>query len=72
MPRFLFDKFTDTDFSKMLTYDHEKTQVISLILETCKRYLFDGIVLEIWSQLAARVDDKNLIDFVTEIGNAGT
>lgn len=44
--------------------------MVSLILETCKRYLFDGIVLEIWSQLAARVDDKNLIDFVVEIGNA--
>lgn len=29
---------------------------------------FNGIVLEIWSQLAARVEDKHLIDFVTEIG----
>lgn len=68
IPRFLFDKFTDSDFSKMLTYDNEKNQVIQLILETCKQYLFDGIVLEIWSQLAARVDDKNLIDFVSDIG----
>lgn len=37
-------------------------------METCQKHKFNGIVLEIWSQLAARVEDKYLIDFVTEIG----
>lgn len=69
IPRFLFDKFSDSDFSKLLTYNSEQEQVITLILETCKQYLFDGIVLEIWSQLAARVDDAKLIKFVSDIGN---
>ncbi|XP_037033847.1 chitinase domain-containing protein 1 [Bradysia coprophila] len=66
-PRVLFEKFSDKDFSKLLTYEKERTTVISLIVKTCQKHRFNGIVLEIWSQLAARVEDKHLIDFVTEI-----
>lgn len=65
----LFDKFSDNDFSKLLTYENEQIFVTQLIVDTCKKFHFDGIVLELWSQLAARVSDQNLMDFVTLIGN---
>lgn len=68
LPRILFDRFTDKDFSKLLTHEDEKQNVVKLIAETCQRYSFNGIVLEIWSQLAARVDDHHLIDLVKSIG----
>lgn len=64
----MFDKFTDKDFSMLLNNEQEKYSAVNLILETCQKYLFDGIVLEVWSQLAARVADQHLIDFVREIG----
>ena len=64
----VFDKFTDKDFSMLLTHEQEKQNVINVLIETCRTNSFDGIVLEIWSQLAARVDDKHLINFVKDIG----
>lgn len=67
LPRVLFDQFTDQDFSKMLTYKAERGVVTKLILKACKQYGFDGIVLEVWSTLSARVDDNHLLNFVIEI-----
>ncbi|XP_053697930.1 chitinase domain-containing protein 1 [Sabethes cyaneus] len=67
VPRILFDKFTDKDFSQLLTYGEERTAASRLILDTVQKYKFDGIVLEVWSQLSARVDDEVLIALVTEI-----
>lgn len=55
------------DFSKLLTYKNERNSVAKLILDTCKKYNFDGIVLEIWSTLSARVDDEHLLSLVIEI-----
>ncbi|KAG5684410.1 hypothetical protein PVAND_013644 [Polypedilum vanderplanki] len=70
IPRVLFDHFTDRDFSKLLTYQEEINVVNKLIVETCKKYNFDGIVLEVWSQLAKRVDDQHLINLVRSIARA--
>lgn len=69
-PRILFDKFSDTDFSRMLTLKQERGIVNQLILKACKEYGFEGIVLEVWSTLAARVDDNHLINLVTEIADS--
>lgn len=67
VPRVLFDKFTDKDFSQLLTYSEERTIAAKLILNSVRKYKFDGIVLEVWSQLAARVDDEYLVGLVKEI-----
>lgn len=67
VPRILFDKFTDKDFSQLLTYSEERTIAAKLILDTVRKYKFDGIVLEVWSQLSARVEDDYLIGLVTEV-----
>lgn len=67
VPRVLFDKFTDKDFSQLLTYSEERTVAARLIADTVRRYKFDGIVLEVWSQLAARVEDEFLVGLVKEI-----
>jgi chitinase domain-containing protein 1 len=70
IPRILFDHFNDRDFSKLLTYQEEINVVNSLIVETCKKFNFDGIVLEVWSQLAKRVDDHHLVNLVRSIARA--
>ncbi|XP_041777478.1 chitinase domain-containing protein 1 [Anopheles merus] len=69
IPRVLFDKFTDRDFSQLLTYPEERTIVAKLLLATARKHRFDGLVLEVWSQLAARVEDSYLIGLVEEICN---
>lgn len=70
MPRVIFEKFTDTDYMNLLTYAEERLSVIKLLIKTCKKYNFNGIVLEIWSQLSVRVDDEHLITLVREIADA--
>uniref|UniRef100_A0A182STW2 Chitinase domain-containing protein 1 n=1 Tax=Anopheles maculatus TaxID=74869 RepID=A0A182STW2_9DIPT len=72
VPRVLFDKFTDRDFSQLLTYPEERTIVAKLLLATARKHKFDGLVLEVWSQLAARVEDNYLIGLVEEICNTLT
>uniref|UniRef100_A0A182TPR6 Chitinase domain-containing protein 1 n=1 Tax=Anopheles melas TaxID=34690 RepID=A0A182TPR6_9DIPT len=72
IPRVLFDKFTDRDFSQLLTYPEERTIVAKLLLATARKHRFDGLVLEVWSQLAARVEDSYLIGLVEEICNTLT
>jgi chitinase domain-containing protein 1 len=70
IPRVIFDHFNENDFSKLLTYPEEINAVSKLIIETCKKYKFDGIVLEIWSQLSQRVDDHHLLHLVRSIAKA--
>lgn len=36
------------------------------------QYVFDGIVLEAWSQLAGRVEDQHLLRLVEDIGELNT
>ncbi|CRK90630.1 CLUMA_CG004332, isoform A [Clunio marinus] len=68
-PRILFEHFTDKDYSKLLTYHEEINAAVQAIITTCKKYNFDGVVLELWSQLAQRVDDHHLINLVKSIGS---
>uniref|UniRef100_A0A2M4AG64 Chitinase domain-containing protein 1 n=1 Tax=Anopheles triannulatus TaxID=58253 RepID=A0A2M4AG64_9DIPT len=72
VPRVLFDRFTDRDFSQLLTYPEERSIVAKLLLATIRKHKFDGFVLEVWSQLAARVEDNYLIGLVEEICNTLT
>lgn len=69
-PRVIFDKFTEKEFSKLLSSANERRLVNELIVNTCIVHQFDGIVLEVWSQLAARVDDQYLYNMVIELSKA--
>ena len=66
-PRILFEHFTDKDYSKLLTHKDEIKAAADTIIESCQNYMFDGVVLELWSQLSQRVDDQHLINLVRTI-----
>jgi chitinase domain-containing protein 1 len=68
-PRILFEHFTDKDYSKLLTYQDEMNAAAQVIVDVARKYSFDGIVLEVWSQLSQRVDDQHLINLVKLIAN---
>lgn len=68
-PRILFEHFTDKDYSKLLTYQDEINAASNVIIETCQQFEFDGVVLEIWSQLSQRVDDQHLVNLVKSIAS---
>lgn len=69
LPRVLFDKFNEKDFSKMLTFDKDRRLINELLVKTCKEHKFEGIVLEVWSTLAARVDDDILYKLVIDMAD---
>lgn len=68
-PRILFEHFTDKDYSKLLTYQDEINAAVQVIVDICRKFGFDGVVLELWSQLSQRVDDTHLVNLVKSIAS---
>ncbi|XP_017047737.1 chitinase domain-containing protein 1 [Drosophila ficusphila] len=66
-PRFIFDHFTDRDIKLLLSDAKERTKVNEVLIKCCKDNGFDGLVLEVWSQLAGRIDDKILYSLVLQM-----
>ncbi|XP_068151104.1 chitinase domain-containing protein 1 [Drosophila tropicalis] len=66
-PRFIFDHFTDRDIKLLLSDPKERTKVNDVLIKCCKDNGFDGLVLEVWSQLAGRIDDKILHTLVLQM-----
>lgn len=67
-PRIIFDHFTDRDIKLLLSDAEERTKLNDMLIKTCKEHGFDGLVLEVWSQLAGRIDDKILYAMVLQMG----
>lgn len=67
-PRIIFDHFTDRDIKLLLSDAQERTKLNDMLIKTCKEHGFDGLVLEVWSQLAGRIDDKILYTMVLQMG----
>lgn len=65
----MFENFLGPDYSHVLMYAQARETIAELIVQTCKTNNFDGIVLEVWSQLAGSVDDKYLLRLVEHLGN---
>lgn len=66
-PRLIFTDFSTSDYISLLSYEEEQNEVIALVLEAVVKYSFDGIVLEIWSELSHRGADKQLMKMVKKI-----
>lgn len=65
----MFDKFTEADYSYVLSYESARDSITELIINNCKDNGFDGIVLEFWFQLAGMVQETYLIRLIEHIGN---
>lgn len=64
----MFDKFGEGDYSHVLMYESARDEIAHLLIQVCKNHKFDGIVLEVWFQLAGRVQDKHLLRLVEHLG----
>lgn len=71
-PRIIFDHFTDRDIKLLLSDAQERTKLNDMLIKTCKEHGFDGLVLEVWSQLAGRIDDKILYTMVLQMGTSAS
>ncbi|EDW03921.1 GH11509 [Drosophila grimshawi] len=66
-PRVIFDHFTDRDIKLLLSDAGERTKLNEVLIQSCKEHSFDGLVLEVWSQIAGRIDDKILYTLVLQM-----
>lgn len=64
----MFERFTESDYSQVLMYESPRDEIAELLVQVCKKHKFDGIVLEVWFQLAGRVQDKHLLRLVEHLG----
>ncbi|XP_034475362.1 chitinase domain-containing protein 1 [Drosophila innubila] len=66
-PRFIFDHFTDRDIKLLLSDAKERTRLNDMLIKSCKEHGFDGLILEVWSQLAGRIDEQILYTLVLQM-----
>ncbi|XP_052223447.1 chitinase domain-containing protein 1-like [Dreissena polymorpha] len=69
VPRLLFDGWSTTDYSELFSSEDAIEDCIKVILDTVKEYTFDGLVVEIWSQLGGKAK-KELRHFLTHMAES--
>lgn len=69
VPRVLFDGWTGQQYQKLFTSEDHQEDCIEAILNFIKENSFDGVVIEIWSQLGGQAK-KELIHFLTHMGES--
>lgn len=62
--RVFFDRWTGEDFTALFSDIGEQEALARTVTEACTAYKFNGIVLEIWSQIGGRLNSEILVDFV--------
>lgn len=66
----MFDGWSSQDYVNLLTKDKEKEAIAQTFIANCRTYKFDGLVLEIWLQLAGRIKHDALIDLIKKLSIA--
>ncbi|XP_045477613.1 chitinase domain-containing protein 1 [Harmonia axyridis] len=69
LPRILFEGWSGQDFINLMTKEEESEKLIKMLVESCKKWHFDGYVLELWSSLANKIQYDLIIDFIKNIGD---
>ncbi|KAF5302598.1 hypothetical protein FQA39_LY10216 [Lamprigera yunnana] len=70
IPRILLEGFTNEDYSRLLGSNDVIKQFTQTLSDLAKKWKFDGFVLEIWLQLAGRLQSSEpLIEFVKDVGD---
>jgi len=65
VPRILFDGWTGRDFVSLFQDQTKLSQLRKLLLKTVKKHKFDGITVEVWSQLGGQAKPQ-----ITELLNS--
>ncbi|VDH94215.1 Hypothetical predicted protein [Mytilus galloprovincialis] len=67
VPRVLFDGWSLKDFEATFSSEDNIEDCIDTMLKFTKKYKFDGLIVEIWSQLGGQ-KRKELVHFLTHMG----
>ncbi|XP_066995734.2 chitinase domain-containing protein 1 [Anabrus simplex] len=64
IPRLLFENWGQDDLLRLSSSESERKALANAIIKVAENMQFDGVVLELWSQLAGRIKNKVLIDLI--------
>lgn len=70
LPRVVFEKFTESDIADMMKNAESRDKIAEILVRTCIDNGLNGVVLEVWFQLAGRIKDKHLLLLVEHIGKS--
>lgn len=68
VPRILFESWTADDWFSMFNNSQEQTSLAKTLIDVCKQYHFDGVVIEIWLRFHQSVRSTRLVTFVQKLG----
>jgi len=67
VPRVLFDKWTSDDYVRLFSDSKRADDIARSIIDVINKYSFDGVVLEVWSQLGGQAKPQ-LTEVIKKIG----
>jgi chitinase domain-containing protein 1 len=67
VPRVLFDGWNVKDFMSLISDVDEQEHLVKTLVDSAKKYNFDGFVLELWSQVVGAVNKKSLVDLIQQM-----
>ncbi|PSN40598.1 Chitinase domain-containing protein 1 [Blattella germanica] len=67
IPRILFDSWTTNDLTSLMSSGDERDHLTSVLVNSAKKYKFDGYVIELWNQAIGRVNNNQIIQTVKHI-----
>jgi len=70
VPRVLYDGWTVNDLKSLMSDSTEQEELIKTLVTSAKKYNFDGFVLEVWSQVAGRVNKRYLVQMVQTMASS--
>lgn len=66
----LFDGWSGKNYAKLASNSGEMKKMVKSLVQTAKKYKFDGYVIEVWSQIASVLIFDALVDFIGFIGTS--
>ena len=69
IPRVLFDKWSGQDYMSLFSSDDKVKKLSQTLKDACIQHDFDGLVLEVWSQLGGQAKNE-LRNVIIQIGIA--
>lgn len=67
--RVLFDGWTVQDYTSLFTKSKEQISLANALVDICKASNFNGVVLEVWTQIAGSVRSDVLVEFINLVAH---
>lgn len=69
VPRVLFDGWNVKDLMSLISNDDEQEHLMKTLVNSAKKYHFNGFVLELWSQAISTMNKKSLVQLIQQMAH---